>query len=412
MALSARTTLRNVDVWKSQLLQLLWRINVPFSTKSNFTKPKRKRKFIDSLRVYVRGGAGGQGLPRYGGIGGDGGSVSVIARKDITLIDVAKRNEKKRYIAGTGANSRKFCLLGEQGKNLEIPVPVGVVVKSDNNEILADLDEPNQKAVIAHGGKGGHPGNNFLGLKGEIRNVMLDLKLIADIGLVGFPNAGKSTFLGSVSRAKPKIADYPFTTIQPQIGVMEYPDFRRISVADLPGLIEGAHVNCGMGHQFLKHVERTKLLLFVVDINGFKLGINYTHRTAFETILLLNQELELYREDLLSKPAILALNKCDVEGSEEKLEEVVRLINNLPESLETVDADLRPSKLVQFDGTFVMSAKYGTSVDGLKVRMRELLDIYADMNDTKDRSEKSIVHSEHKLEIPGHLQEQAKTRLV
>ncbi|KAL5006952.1 hypothetical protein ScPMuIL_015758 [Solemya velum] len=207
-------------------------------------------KFIDTLRIHVRAGAGGQGYPKYGGVGGNGGNIYLVANKSFSLKQVLEICPSKRFTAANGGNSRKKYLLGEPGRDLEVVVPVGVCVKTEHGKVVGDLNEAGQRVCVAKGGKGGNPENTFLGQKGEAHVMNLDLKLIADIGLVGFPNAGKSTFLSAVSRTTPKIADYPFTTIRPQIGTMIYPDTRQITVADLPGLIEGAHVNFGMGHKF------------------------------------------------------------------------------------------------------------------------------------------------------------------
>ena len=203
---------------------------------------------------------------------------------------------------------------------------------------------------MARGGLGGQQVTEFNGLKGEETKVVLDLKLIADVGLVGFPNAGKSSLLKAISRASPRIADYPckfsvihlviwsltcplffaVTTLKPQIGTITFDDLRQITIADLPGLIEGAHENAGLGHRFLKHIERTQILLLMIDINGFRLGHKYPHRTPLETLALLNKELELYGRNILSKPAVLIVNKMDTEGAEEKwkkLEPLIRRFN-------------------------------------------------------------------------------------
>ncbi|XP_063854556.1 GTP-binding protein 10 homolog isoform X1 [Scylla paramamosain] len=159
--------------------------------------------------------------------------------------------------------------------------------------------------------------------------VKLELKLLADVGLVGFPNAGKSTLLWAISRARPKVASYPFTTLQPTLGVVEYSDMRRLTIADLPGLIEGAWANVGMGHCFLRHVERTHFLLFVVDINGFRLSPKQPYRSPTENVMLVNRELELYSPDLLSKPALLMVNKVDSPNAESCLQELLHNIKRM-----------------------------------------------------------------------------------
>lgn len=335
-------------------------------------------RYFDKLRIYVRGGAGGQGYPRYGGIGGKGGDVIIRAQKKVKFQDLVDVNPTKRYTAGTGANSSKKMLIGNPGEDQIIPVPIGVTVSNDEGRVLGDLNKEEDEIIAAHGGAPGSPDNNYLGRKGEALSVTLDLKLIADIGLVGFPNAGKSTFLSVISRANPKIAEYPFTTIRPQIGTMEFADLRKITVADLPGLIEGAHVNFGMGHKFLKHVERTNMLLFMVDINGFQLNSQYEHRSAFETILLLNKELEMFNKDLLQKPAVLALNKIDTDQQGKLTDHVVDLVKALPDSLLEVDESLHPETLVKFDEIYKISTMFELNTQTMKNRLRKLLDIYSE----------------------------------
>ncbi|XP_060066945.1 GTP-binding protein 10 homolog [Ylistrum balloti] len=387
-----------------------------FSTKAapKTTKP-RKYTFIDSLRVHVRGGAGGQGFQKFGGSGGEGGCVYIKANKDINnLKTVIEKNPKKRYAAAVGQDSRRHWILGNPGEDVCIEVPVGVSVKDEHGKEMADLDEDGEEVVVAKGGKGGTIENSFLGQKGEARTIVLDLKLIADVALVGFPNAGKSTTLAALSRTSPKIAAYPFTTIQPYIGTMQYPDMRQITVADLPGLIEGAHVNKGMGHKFLKHIERTKLLLFIVDIDGFQLHTRYAYRTAFETILLLNKELELYNRDVLEKPAILALNKIDLDQAKEKTRTIISQVKHLPESLSDVDPEFHPKQIIKFDGILQMSAKNQDSVEMVKDLIRKRLDYHHE----KERR----LNEQHGIVVPDSLKnfqerlrlknEQRKARLL
>uniref|UniRef100_A0A4X1UCN8 GTP-binding protein 10 n=1 Tax=Sus scrofa TaxID=9823 RepID=A0A4X1UCN8_PIG len=276
--------------------------------------------FIDNLRLFTKGGSGGMGYPRLGGEGGKGGDVWVVAHNKMTLKQLKDKYPQKRFVAGEGANSRVSALKGSKGKDCEIPVPVGISVTDENGKIIGELNKEKDRILVAEGGIGGKLLTNFLPLKGQRRVIHLDLKLIADVGLVGFPNAGKSSLLSKISHAKPAIADYAFTTLKPELGKIMYNDFKQISVADLPGLIEGAHMNKGMGHKFLKHIERTKQLLFVVDISGFQLSSQTRYRTAFETIILLTKELELYKEELQTKPALLAVNKMDLPDAQDKFQ--------------------------------------------------------------------------------------------
>uniref|UniRef100_A0A8C8STF3 GTP-binding protein 10 n=1 Tax=Pelusios castaneus TaxID=367368 RepID=A0A8C8STF3_9SAUR len=271
---------------------------------------------------------GGMGLPRFGGEGGKGGDVWLVAEEKMTLKRIKDKFPRKRFLAGTGANSCVHALKGAKGTDCRVPVPLGISVISSHGKQIGELNKPGDCLLIAHGGLGGCLDTNFLPSKGQIQIVHLDLKLIADVGLVGFPNAGKSSLLSKISHAKPQIADYAFTTVKPELGKIMYPDYKQVSVADLPGLIEGAHANKGMGHKFLKHVERTKQLLFVVDISGFQLSSKTPFRTAFETILLLTQELELYNKQLRTKPALLAINKMDLPNAQDSLNELMKQLQN------------------------------------------------------------------------------------
>ncbi|PAA91358.1 hypothetical protein BOX15_Mlig008170g3 [Macrostomum lignano] len=207
-------------------------------------------------------------------------------------------------------------------------------------------------------------------------SVRVDLRLLADYGFVGFPNAGKSSLMCALSKLKPKVANYPFTTLSPSIGRAVFEDKRAIALADLPGLIEGAHVNVGLGHHFLKHVERTTYLLFVVDVFGFKFNQNCPYRSGLETILLLNRELELYDPDLVRKPALAILNKIDKPGGRDCADEVTARLNDLtPDSLATeFPAEIRPNELVKFDEVIAVSAKDRINTDYLKQRLRYWLD--------------------------------------
>lgn len=351
----------------------------------------------------MKGGTGGQGLMKYGGIGGRGGNVIVVGMDNAHLKKLRSQFPSQRLAAANGENSSWRMLQGKAASDLEINVLPGIVIKKDDGTILGEVNSAGEKVVVAKGGRGGDPHNGFQGQKGEAHSIILDLKLVADIGLVGFPNAGKSTLLKALSRASPKIASYPFTTIRPQIGIIEYEDLRQVSVADLPGLIEGAHVNVGMGHNFLKHVERTKLLLFMVDIHGFRLSAQHQLRTPFENILLLNKELELYKQELMTKPAVLVLNKIDIEGADTILPSLLHKVTHMKDCLGEVEEEFRPQHLVHFDEVFTISAKKQLSIDHLVKRLRELLDVYADIEfegrlakgDSKSTSAVRMALTEH-----------------
>jgi len=335
------------------------------------TIAKRKslgRGWIDSLRVYVKGGTGGAGLPPVDGVGGHGGNIYVRANEEISsLHHVRRKNNSQRYLADPGEDSSRTKCMGDNGSDVIIQTPVGVTIVTDGGEVVGDLIKHNDTVLVAKGGPGGDQHSQYCGLRGQARSVKLDLKLIADVGFVGFPNAGKSTLLKAISRASPKIASYPFTTIQPNLGITEYEDLRRIRLADLPGLIEGASYNIGMGHRFLKHVERCSLLLFIVDINGFQFKANSKHRSAAETVSLLSKEIELYKSDLLFKPALLAVTKMDSTDSD-------KLLDQFYEEFQEMENNSSIS-LCKFDEIIPISAKFSSkSVELLKQRIRHWLD--------------------------------------
>ncbi|XP_075414564.1 GTP-binding protein 10 isoform X1 [Tenrec ecaudatus] len=344
--------------------------------------------FVDNLRIFTKGGSGGMGYPRLGGEGGKGGDVWVVAEKRMTLKQLKDKYPHKRFMAGGGANSRIFffhrvsALKGSPGKDCEIPVPVGISVTDEHGKIIGELNNEKDKVLVAKGGLGGKLLTNFLPLKGQKQIIHLDLKLIADVGLVGFPNAGKSSLLSRVSHAKPVIADYVFTTLKPELGKIMYHDFKQISVADLPGLIEGAHLNKGMGHKFLKHIERTKQLLFVVDISGFRLSPQTEYRTAFQTIMLLIKELELYDEELQTKPALLAVNKMDVPGARDKFQELMHQLQNPEDFRHLFDKNIIPQKSLKFQHIIPVSASTGEGIEELKNCVRESLDEQADQENS------------------------------
>ena len=233
---------------------------------------------------------------------------------------------KRHYKAEAGQDGGSANCTGKSGQDLIVKVPQGTIVKDEETGmIIADLTKPGQTAVIAKGGKGGKGNQHFAtptrqipsfakaGDQGDEKWVLLELKLLADVGLLGFPNVGKSTLLSVVSAAKPKIADYHFTTIEPNLGVVSLPDIDSFVIADIPGLIEGAHEGTGLGHEFLKHVERTKLLIHLVDISASE------YRDPVEDFRIINEELRKYNQQLSERPQIVAANKMDVTGAEENL---------------------------------------------------------------------------------------------
>ncbi|XP_006258991.2 GTP-binding protein 10 [Alligator mississippiensis] len=330
--------------------------------------------FIDNVRVHVKGGTGGMGYPHFGGEGGRGGDVWFVAREKINLKSIKARYPHKRFAAGSGANSSVRALKGDKGKDCEVDVPLGITITSDDGKKIGELNKAGDRLLVARGGLGGDLVTNFLPSKGQKRIVHLDLKLIADVGLVGFPNAGKSSLLSKISHAKPQIADYAFTTIKPELGKIMYPDFKQISVADLPGLIEGAHANRGMGHKFLKHIERTKQLLFVVDVSGFQLSLKTMFRTAFETILLLTKELELYDETLQTKPALLAVNKMDLPNAQDNLHEFMKQLQKPQDFFHLLQKEMIPQSTIEFKDIIPVSTLTGEGIEELKTCIKNSLD--------------------------------------
>src|SRR5438477_3674466 len=295
-------------------------------------------KFLDEAKVYIRSGGGGNGCVSFrrekfiefggpnGGDGGRGGDVIMTAVNGLnTLIDYRYQQHFKAQNGGGGMGKDRH---GANGKDMVMKVPAGTqIYEEDGETLLADLTEVGQTVVIARGGNGGFGNAHFKsstnraprhanpGLPGEERTIRLRLKLIADAGIVGLPNAGKSTFLAAVSAARPKIADYPFTTLHPQLGVVGI-DNREFVLADIPGLIEGAHEGSGLGDRFLGHVERCRVLLHLVDGTGAHAG------EAYKTV---RAELEAYGGGLGDKPEIVALNKSDAMMPEEIKQQVARL---------------------------------------------------------------------------------------
>lgn len=285
--------------------------------------------FIDKAKIYVKAGNGGNGavafrreiyVPAGGPAGGDGGNGgNVIFRADSNLRTLMDFKYKKSYIAPSGEDGKGSNMYGKKGEDLVLLVPVGTVIRDEQTGlVIADLKENAEESVVAKGGRGGKGNTHFkssirqapnfakAGTEGQERNVLLELKLIADVGLLGFPNVGKSTFLSIVTKANPKIANYHFTTLTPNLGVVKLPDKASFVIADIPGIIEGAHEGVGLGHDFLRHIERTRLLLHIVDISGIE------GREPYEDFLQINRELTLYNEKLAQREQIVIANKMDL----------------------------------------------------------------------------------------------------
>jgi GTPase len=293
-------------------------------------------QFIDYVTIYVKAGDGGRGcvsfrrekyVPRGGPDGGDGGRGGHIIFKATdelnTLIDLRYHRE---YKARRGQHGMGKKMHGKNGEDLTIRVPVGTIIKdAATQDILIDLDRDGLEAVIAKAGRGGLGNTHFAtsvrqtprfaqpGEEGEEKNLVVELKLLADVGLIGLPNAGKSTLLSVISSAKPKIADYPFTTLRPVLGVVKLEEYKSFVVADIPGLIEDAHKGTGLGFQFLRHVERTSLLLHLVDIS------EPGGEDPVEQFEKINKELELYSPELIRKPQTVVGTKTDIAGDRERL---------------------------------------------------------------------------------------------
>ena len=292
-------------------------------------------QFIDEATIHVKAGDGGNGIAAFrredgvprggpsGGDGGNGGSVIVVA--DTSLSSLLDFKYKRHYKAPRGEDGRNKDQYGAAGDDLVIRVPVGTVIYADDTgEQLADLSEPDARFVLAQGGIGGRGNKHFAtpwnqaprtaepGTPGEERTVRLELKLLADVGLLGFPNVDKSTFISHVSRARPKIADYPFTTLTPNLGVVRLSDERSFVIADIPGLIEGASEGAGLGHQFLRHVERCRVLLHIVE-DTFTTG---PERSPVRDYDVINAELARYAPGLAHVPQVVVLNKIDATEPE------------------------------------------------------------------------------------------------
>lgn len=293
--------------------------------------------FIDRVKIRVQGGHGGNGVTAFrrekfvprggpsGGDGGRGGDVWIVADSSLNTLLHLRYNPE--HIAERGRHGEGSNCSGREGEDRTVRVPVGTqIFDSTTGELLRDLATDGSRWLAAKGGRGGFGNSHFAtstnrapryhqsGSEGEELELQLELKLLADVGLVGFPNAGKSTFISTISAAKPKIADYPFTTLEPHLGVVDLGDFRTFVVADMPGLIEGAHEGAGLGDRFLRHIERTKLLLHLVDVSSG------SGRDAVADFLTVNHELRAYNPQLANRPQIVVATKIDALDEPERLE--------------------------------------------------------------------------------------------
>jgi len=299
---------------------------------------------VDRVDIIVSGGDGGHGVVSFrhekfvplggpdGGDGGGGGSVYLSADRSETTLNYFKR--KMRFKAMSGKSGGKQKKHGAKGSDIEIKVPLGTMVflkEGEQEMLLADLSQQGQKILVAKGGRGGLGNVHFAtsrnqapktatkGEPGEEHCLALDLKLIADVGIMGYPNAGKSTLLAAVSKARPKVADYPFTTLEPVLGVVEV-DMKTFVLAEIPGLVDGAHLGKGLGHEFLRHAERTKVLLHLIDGSS---------PSIIDNMNRLNTELALYKPEMAQKPQLVAVNKIDLPEVQARLPEIRRLFGSL-----------------------------------------------------------------------------------
>jgi len=327
--------------------------------------------FVDEAKFYVKAGDGGNGcvsfrrekfIPKGGPNGGDGGrGGSVWLEVDPALHSLIDFRYRSHFKAERGAGGQGSDKHGKSGRDKIVPVPPGSVISdAESGEVLVDLTEPGQRFLAAKGGRGGYGNARFAtstnraprkatpGQPGEERWLKIELKLIADVGLIGLPNAGKSTLLSRLSRANPKVAPYPFTTLEPQLGVLQVPDHRPIIIADIPGLIEGASRGVGLGDAFLRHIERTRVLVFVLDGSG-------TEEQVLADLTVLQRELTAYDPQLLQRTHICLLNKIDLLSRAERIQRC--------DLLRAQGLDVLP-----------VSGKSGENIDRLRKNIAELVD--------------------------------------
>lgn len=346
--------------------------------------------FYDKARIFVKGGDGGNGcvamrrekyVPEGGPWGGDGGrGGDIVFQADEGLRTLVDFRYKRHYKAERGKHGEGKNRYGLSADDLVVRLPVGTVIRDeDSGELVADLVTNGQKVVVARGGRGGRGNAHFAtpnnkapkmaekGEPGEERWLSLELKLLADVGLVGYPNAGKSTLISKVSAAKPKIANYPFTTITPNLGVVRVENGRSFVMADIPGLIEGAHEGAGLGHEFLRHVERTRLLIHVLDTAGSE------GRDPVEDFKVTNRELVLYNPVIGSRPQVIAANKIDLAEAAENLNR------------------LREAYGHEYE-IFPISAVTGDGLDPLIYKVAALLEELPDATLPEEENEEHVVH--------------------
>lgn len=344
--------------------------------------------FIDEVSIYIRSGDGGNGIvafrrekyvPKGGPAGGDGGKGSdVIFKADEGIRTFMDYRYQKKFIAKSGENGMSKGMHGRKSKDLILKVPVGTIIKDkESKEILADLVENNQEVIVAKGGRGGRGNCRFAtpsnpapeiaenGEPGEERNLILELKLMADVGLVGFPSVGKSTILSVTSKAKPKIASYHFTTLAPNLGVVETKDNRSFVMADLPGLIEGASTGSGLGHKFLRHIERTKVIVHVLDMSSSE------GRDPYEDYKIINNELKKYNINLMERKQIVVANKMDIAQSNENLLKFKEKILKEEKNIEIIE----------------ISAYTKSNIDKLLYKIADTLDEIENNNEEKSEKE-------------------------
>lgn len=332
--------------------------------------------FADRAKIYVRSGKGGDGhvsfrrekyVPNGGPDGGDGGlGGSVIFEVDEGMNTLSDYRHVRKYCAEHGQDGGKRNCTGKNGKDIILKVPEGTVIKeAESGKVITDMSGNNRRYVLLTGGKGGNGNQHYAtstmqapkyaqpGQPAKELDLLLELKVIADVGLVGFPNVGKSTFLSRVSNAQPKIANYHFTTLNPNLGVVDLDGAKGFVIADIPGLIEGASEGVGLGHEFLRHIERTKVMIHVVDAAGTE------GRDPIADIHAINKELSLYKEDIARRPQVIAANKMDAAMPEERDE----IIQKLKAEFEPLGYEVFP-----------MSAVSGEGVKDILYRVRQLLD--------------------------------------